>query len=128
MKKLIVTGHVGHDPEMVTSLGNKQFAKFSLANKADNKSTTKTDWILVTCNGKLAEFVCAYVKKGTKLLIEGKTNVSAYINTKTKEVVGVQNLYADTIEILSVKISEDEHDTHDSHIDEQSQTDEEIFE
>ena len=100
MKRLTITGNIGRDPELHLDQSGKQFATFSVGISVGTKHTPKTDWVDVNCNGKLAEIVCAYARKGTKVLVDGYPNVHAYIN-KDNVPVGTLRLYASSIELLS---------------------------
>lgn len=102
MKKIIITGNVGRDPELKTTPNNDQYVIFSVGVSVGTKQSPKTDWMEVSCNGKLAGFVVDYIKKGSRLLIEGFPTASAYINKENK-AVATQKVYANTIEILSKK-------------------------
>ncbi len=106
MKKIILTGNLGRDPEMRTSPSGEQFATFTLAVSVGTKQNPKTDWVDVSCNGKLADVVCTYLKKGTKILVSGFPTVNAYMN-KENQAVGSLRVYADDIEFLSPKASTD---------------------
>ena len=75
-----MTGNVGRDPEVRADQNGNQFVTFSLAVSVGTKQNPKTDWIDITCNGKLADVAKNYVKKGTKLLIEGFPSVHAYMS------------------------------------------------
>ena len=100
MKRLTVTGNLGRDPEMRLDPNGKQFATFSVGINAGNKLNPRTDWLEVTCNGKLAEVITKYGKKGRKVLVDGFPHVSAYIN-KDSIPVGTLRMYANSIELLS---------------------------
>lgn len=100
MKKIIITGNVGRDPEMRADQSGGQFATFSVGVSVGNKQTPKTDWVDVTCNGKLADIARNYIKKGSKLLVEGFPSVNAYLNRENKPV-GTLRVYASNIEFLS---------------------------
>lgn len=100
MKKIIITGNVGRDPEMRADQSGSQFASFSIGVSVGTKQNPKTDWVDVTCNGKLADIARNYIKKGTKLLVEGFPSVNAYINRENKPV-GTLRVYASNIELLS---------------------------
>lgn len=106
MKKIMLTGNLGKDPEMRTSPNGEQFATFTLAVSVGTKQNPKTDWVDVSCNGKLADVVCTYIKKGTKVLVSGFPSVSAYLN-KENQAVGSLRVYADDIEFLSPKANSD---------------------
>ncbi len=112
MKKIIVTGNVGRDPEQRTSSTGESFVTFSLAVSVGTKNAPKTDWLEISCGGKTAEVVQNYVRKGTKLLIEGSPTATAYINKENKPVASLR-VYANTIEFIgSREKSEDLGDTY----------------
>lgn len=99
MKKLLITGNVGQDAQVFTNEQGHSFAKFSVAVSVGTKQNPKTDWVQVSCNNKLIEVAKNYVKKGTKLLVEGFPEPSAYI--KDGVPVVMLNLYARSIEIFT---------------------------
>ena len=113
MKKLIVTGNVGLNPEVRFDTKGNEFVTFSLGVKSGTKEKPKTDWISVSCGGKLAEVAKNYVHKGSKLLIEGSPDVGAYIN-KNGEAAPNFKLYANNIELLSSKAESTENGISDS--------------
>lgn len=104
MKKLIITGHIGANPQMRTDQHGNQFATFSVAVAVGSKANPKTDWIDISCTGKLAEIATAYARKGNKVLVEGFPTISVYVNQG--DHIGVQRLYAHSLEILN-KIESD---------------------
>jgi len=107
MKKVIITGNVGRDPERRADQSGNPFATFSVAVSVGSKQSPKTDWVDVSCGGKLADIVCTYLKKGTKVLVSGFPSVNAYIN-KDNVAVGTLRVYADDVEFLSPR-AEGEH-------------------
>lgn len=107
MKKIFVTGNVGRDPELRADQNGNQFATFSMAVSVGTKQSPKTDWVDISCNGKLAEVARNYVKKGTKLLVEGFPSVSAYINKENKPV-GTLRVNASNFEFLGSKRDEND--------------------
>ncbi|MFN8771085.1 MAG: single-stranded DNA-binding protein [Neisseriaceae bacterium] len=102
MKKIIITGNLGKDPEKRADQNGNQFAVFSVAVSVGTKDKPKTDWVDVSCAGKLADVVCSYLKKGSKVLVTGFPSVNAYIN-KENTAVGVLRIYAEDVEFLSAK-------------------------
>ncbi|MBP9742101.1 MAG: single-stranded DNA-binding protein [Burkholderiales bacterium] len=99
MKRLIITGNVGQDPELRLDNSGTQFTTFSVAVAVGTKQNPKTDWVDISCNGKLAEIAYTYAKKGTKVLIDGYPTVNAYIN-KDNIPIGTLKLYANSLELL----------------------------
>ena len=109
MKRLTITGNIGKDPELRLDPSGNQFAVFSVAVAVGSKANPRTDWIDVSCNGKLAEIVCTYARRGTKVLVDGFPSASAYINRDNNPVATLK-MYASTIELLNrVESSEDSH-------------------
>ena len=71
MNKTIITGHLGSDPEMKYTPGGKAVTNFNVAVNdgwGDNKITL---WYRVTAWEAKAEFCANYLKKGSKVLVEG---------------------------------------------------------
>ena len=100
MKRLTITGNIGRDPDMRLDPSGTQFATFSVGVSVGTRANPKTDWVDVSCNGKLAEVAFMYAKKGIKVLVDGYPSVNAYIN-KDNIAVGVMRLYANSIELMS---------------------------
>lgn len=73
MKKLIVIGNVGREPQTRTTKNGKEFVEFSIAVNNADKSTT---WISVVVNK--SSKVTDYITKGKQLYIEGNFSVDVY--------------------------------------------------
>ena len=112
MKKMIITGNVGKDPELRADQSGNQFATFSVGVSVGTKQAPKTDWVEISCNGKLADIAKTYVKKGSKLLVEGFPSASAYVNRENKPVASLR-IFANTIEFLSKREDEQSDDHKD---------------
>lgn len=102
MKRIIITGNLGRDPEKRADPEGNSYATFSVGVAIGSKQKPKTDWVDVSCKDKLAEIVCAHLKKGAKVLVSGFPSVNAYIN-KENVAVGILRIYADDIEFMSSK-------------------------
>ncbi|MCC2624514.1 MAG: hypothetical protein K0R14_387 [Burkholderiales bacterium] len=100
MKRLTITGNLGRDPELRIDPEGNSFATFSVGVTSGTKAKRRTDWIDVSCNGRLAEVITTYAKKGNKVLVEGFPSVGAYLNSENVPVP-VQRLYANNVELLN---------------------------
>jgi single-strand DNA-binding protein len=74
---LVLVGNVGRDPEMRYTPSGQAVTSFSVATNrqytSNNGATVKeTIWFRVTTWGKQAEICNQYVKKGSKVLVEGR--------------------------------------------------------
>lgn len=96
MKKLILTGNVGRDPEVKQSTKG-EFITFSVA--VNNKKDA--EWIDCSVfNEKLVGLVKQYVKKGSKLLLEGEPYVNTF-TTKDGTTKATMNLIVNMVEFLN---------------------------
>jgi len=111
INKVIIVGNVGQDPEIRNTQDGREIASFSIAtteswkDKNSGEKKEKTEWhrIAIFSPG-LVSIVKSYVKKGSKLYIEGslqtrKRKDNAGVEKYTTEVVLQQ--YNSTLQILS---------------------------
>lgn len=75
--KLIIVGNLGKDPEMRYTPNGQAVTSFSVATShkyttSGGEQVTETTWFRVSAWGKLAEICNQYLKKGSKVLIEGR--------------------------------------------------------
>ena len=75
MNVVILMGRMTRDPELKFTSGGKAFANFSLA-----VQKTKDDAEFIDCVAweKTAETIAEYFRKGRKILVQGRLNVSSY--------------------------------------------------
>ena len=74
---LIIVGNVGKDPEMRYTPSGQAVTSFSVATNrqyttGNGEQVKETVWFRVTTWGKQAEVCNQYVKKGMKVLVEGR--------------------------------------------------------
>ena len=115
INKVILVGNVGRDPEIRTMTNGNDIATFSLAttdvwkDKTTHERKEKTEWHrIVVYSPGLANIVKMYVKKGTKLYIEGSLQTRKWVGNDgiekyTTEIV-LQGFNA-TLQILDSKAS-----------------------
>jgi single-strand DNA-binding protein len=83
VNKIILLGNVGKDPEIRATGGGTMVANFSLATTdrakdASGNWTDRTEWHNLVAFQRTAEIVRDYVKKGSKLYIEGKIQTRSW--------------------------------------------------
>ncbi|MFO7586075.1 MAG: single-stranded DNA-binding protein [Anaerolineales bacterium] len=76
---IIIAGNVGRDPEMRYTPSGQPVTSFSVATNRQYTSSSgetvkETIWFRITTWGKQAEVCNQYVKKGAKVLVEGRMN------------------------------------------------------
>ena len=71
VNKCIFLGTLGSDPETGTTSGGTKFARFSIACGWKSGQREGTEWIPIQAYGKLAEICEQYLRKGSRVYIEG---------------------------------------------------------
>ena len=127
INKVILIGNVGSDPDIRNTNDGREIASFSIATSESWKDKTtgekkeKTEWhrIVIFSQG-LVGIVKNYVKKGSKLYIEGQLQTRKWtdnsgIEKYTTEVV-LQN-FSSTLQILDSSNRNNANDTgnYDNH-------------
>ena len=111
VNRVFLLGNVGSDPEIRESNGGK-FATFRLA--TTDKGYTKrdgtqvperTEWHNIVANSNIVGVIENYVRKGTKLYIEGKLRTRKYTARDNTERT-VTEIYIDNMELLGGKPQE----------------------
>jgi single-strand DNA-binding protein len=74
---IIIVGNLGRDPEMRYTPGGQAVTNFNLATNrqytgSDGAQVKETIWFRVSVWGKMAEVCNQYLKKGSKVLVEGR--------------------------------------------------------
>lgn len=76
---IIIVGNLGGDPEMRYTPSGQTVTSFSVATNrrytaSNGEAVKETTWFRVSVWGKQAETCNTYLKKGSKVLIEGRLN------------------------------------------------------
>jgi len=90
VNKVILVGNVGQDPEVKYTASGVPVAKVSLATNERSKDKNDawqdmTEWHSVVAWQRLAEIVGEYVRKGSKVYIEGKLQTSSWEDKQSGE-------------------------------------------
>jgi len=83
VNKVILIGNLGRDPEIKHANNGNSIANLALAtskrwNDKAGQKQEKTEWHRVVVFGKLAGIVEQYMKKGSKLYIEGELETNKW--------------------------------------------------
>lgn len=124
INKVILVGNVGQDPEIRTTQDGREIANFSLAtseswkDKATGEKKEKTEWhrVVVFSQG-LVTVIKNYIKKGSKLYIEGSLQTRKWTDSQGVEKytteISLQN-FNSTLQILDSKGGLDSSDSYSS--------------
>lgn len=112
LNKAQVIGNLGADPKVnviTTNSGQTKAASFSVATTERGYTTQngvqvpdKTEWHNVVCFGKMAEIVERYLRKGSKVYVDGKMRTRKYEDRQgiSRSVMEIQ---AENLEMLDAK-------------------------
>ena len=82
INKIILVGHVGRDPDVQKTASGAKVAHFSLATsrRIPRESTfeERTEWHRLTCWDKLAELAEEYIRKGSRVYVEGRMEYDSF--------------------------------------------------
>ena len=84
INKVILIGNLGRDPETRYSQGGSPITNFSLAtseswrDRQTGEQHDRTEWHNLVCFSRLAEIAGEYLRKGSKVYIEGRLQTSSW--------------------------------------------------
>jgi single-strand DNA-binding protein len=106
INKIILIGNLGQDPELRYTSSGVAVASFSMATSEswkdqDGNVQEKTQWHKLVAWRKLAEIVGEYLKKGSKVYVEGRIQYRSYddkngVKRDVTEIVVDQMLMLDS--------------------------------
>lgn len=92
VNKVILIGNLGKDPEIRSMQSGDKVASFSIAtsenwkDKATGERKEKTEWHRISCfNQGLVKVIESYVKKGSKVYIEGQLETRKWTDKDGQE-------------------------------------------
>ena len=106
VNKVFLLGNVGKDPEIRSTAGGMTVASFSLATADRQKDAQgnwadKTEWHNIVCFQRTAEVVRDYVKKGSKLYIEGRITTRSWDDKESGKKVYRTEIVVGDLSLLS---------------------------
>lgn len=106
VNKTILLGNFGKDPEVKSTNGGTLVATFSLATSERYKDKQgevqeQTEWHNLVAYARGAEIIRDYVKKGSKLYVEGKIRTRSWDDKDTGKKVFRTEIVVGDISLLS---------------------------
>lgn len=114
VNKVIIVGNLGRDPEMRTFPSGDQVANVTIAttdrwrDKNTGENREATEWHRVVFNGKLAEIVGQYLRKGSQVYVEGSLRTRKWTDQQTGQERYATEIRADTMQMLGSRQSGEE--------------------
>ena len=105
VNKVIIVGNLGRDPEMRTFPSGDQVANVTIAttdkwkDKQTGEPKESTEWHRVVFNGRLAEIVGQYLRKGSQVYVEGSLRTRKWTDQAGVEKYSTE-IRADQMQML----------------------------
>lgn len=106
MNKVFLSGNLTRDPEVRYSQSGKAFARMGIAINRRYKDKESVDFFNLVAWEKTAEFCGRYLRKGSRVLVEGRLQTSTYENKDGVKVNAV-DVIIDNIEFAGSKRADD---------------------
>jgi single-strand DNA-binding protein len=106
VNKVILLGNLGSDPEIRYTQSGDAVVNLSVAtteqwkDKATGQTKENTEWHRVGIFGKPAEIAAKYLKKGSKIYIEGRIKYKKYTDKTGSEKLSVE-ITSETFKMLA---------------------------
>jgi single-strand DNA-binding protein len=84
VNRVILIGNVGQNPEIKSTQDGKKIANFSIGiseswkDKNSGERKSKTEWVNIAAFGNIVSVIENYVKKGSKVYVEGSLQTTNY--------------------------------------------------
>ncbi|MGV8805080.1 MAG: single-stranded DNA-binding protein [Polaromonas sp.] len=105
VNKVIIVGNLGRDPEMRSFPSGDQIANVTIAttdrwkDKQSGEMKEATEWHRVVFNGRLAEIVGQYLRKGSQVYVEGSLRTRKWTDQSGVEKYSTE-IRADSMQML----------------------------
>lgn len=111
MLKATIIGNLGGDPEMRYSAGGAPFLRFNVASNyrtrsAEGEWQDKTEWVRVTVFGQRAETLQTYLKKGSRVYVEGRLEARPWTDQQGQVRPGLE-VMANDVEFMSSRADDE---------------------
>lgn len=112
MLKATIIGNLGADPDEPRYTGEgRPFVRFNVAHThrgrgQDGESQEKTEWVRVTVFGRQAELASQYLRKGSKIYVEGRLESRPWLDNQQQPRAGLEVL-ANDIQFVSSRADDE---------------------
>lgn len=107
MNKVFLSGNLTRDPEVRYSQSGKAFTRMGIAVNRPFSKEKAVDFFNLTAWEKTAEFCGRYLRKGSRVLVEGRLQTSNYENKDGVKVNSV-DIMVDNIEFAGSKRTDED--------------------
>ena len=131
INKVILLGNLGQDPEVRYTAGGVPIANVSIAtsnswkDKNSGELVEQTEWHRIVFFNRLAEIVEQYLKKGSKIYVEGQLRTNSWKDKNTGEKKFRTEVVAREMQMLSSRGEMNLQNQENSGVDQTSQNSQE---
>jgi single stranded DNA-binding protein len=118
MLKATLIGNLGSDPDMRYSANGSPLLRFNVASNfrtrtPDGEYQDKTEWVRVTVTGNRAESLSPYLKKGSRVYVEGRLEARPWTDQQGQIRAGL-GVLANEVQFMSPRQVGDDQILHTS--------------
>jgi single-strand DNA-binding protein len=111
MLKATLVGNLGQDPEMRYSAEGRPVLSFRVASNYRARTQEgawedRTEWVRVRVVGQRAETLSQYLRKGSRVYVDGRLEARPWLNNQSQPQSGLE-IFATDVEFMSSR-SDDE--------------------
>jgi single-strand DNA-binding protein len=105
MLKVSMIGNLGNDPEVRHSANGSPFLRFNVASNYRTRTPKgewqdRTEWVRVTVVGTRAESLSQYLKKGSRVYVDGRLEARPWTDQQGQVRAGLE-VMANQVEFMS---------------------------
>jgi single-strand DNA-binding protein len=111
MLKATLIGNLGNDPEMRYSANGAPFLRFNVASNFRTRTPEgewqdKTEWVRVTVTGQRAESLGQYLKKGSRVYVDGRLEARPWTDQQGQVRAGLE-VVANEVQFMSSRADDE---------------------
>jgi single-strand DNA-binding protein len=111
MLKATIIGNLGNDPDLRYSANGSPLLRFNVASNyrtrtPEGEYQDKTEWVRVTVTGNRAESLSQYLKKGSRVYVEGRLEARPWTDQQGQVRAGLEVL-ANEVQFMSSRADEE---------------------
>ena len=111
MLKATIIGNLGNDPDMRYAASGSPMLRFNVASNyrtrtPEGEYQDKTEWVRVTVTGNRAETLSQYLKKGSRVYVEGRLEARPWTDQQGQIRAGLEVL-ANEVQFMSSRADDE---------------------
>lgn len=109
MNNVILLGNLTKNPSLIITSEGTSICRFRMAVNRQRKEEQETLYINITCFGNLAMTCNKFLKKGARVIVEGRLKSDEYVNKENQKVTEII-IIANDVHFVSLVTEEENND------------------